>query len=181
MRIETIEQFEIHIENNAREVPEMHQFFKTFPWILDPRIMNFQDEVTFSKLLRKNFSEIEEEESNRRIDFLCQNFADSFFIIELKRPQSVVGEKELHQAINYVSFIEDRLSNEFGKNIHCYLVCGKLSTDRKVRMIADSYRSSGTVYVKTYTDLLENAKQYHIEFIKKFDEIAQSLKNNEEE
>lgn len=176
MRIETIEKFEQHIDNNAREVPEMHEFFKTFPWILDPRIMNFQDEVTFSKLLRKRFNDIEDEESNRRIDFLCQNFAESFFIIELKRPQSTIGEKELDQALDYVSFIEDKLSTEFGKNIHCYIVCGGMSKNRKVRKIADSYRNSGHVYVKTYTDLLENAKQYHIEFINKYDEITSNQK-----
>jgi ferrous iron transport protein B len=45
--------------------------------------MNFKDEVTYSTLLKENFKDDKLDESDRRIDFLCQNFADSFFIIEL--------------------------------------------------------------------------------------------------
>ena len=84
IRIETIKKFEAHINNNSREVPEIHNFFKKFPWILDPRIMNFKDEVTYSKLLKENFKDGDVEE-NKRIDFLCLNFSESHFIIELKK------------------------------------------------------------------------------------------------
>jgi len=36
VRIEAIKTFEKHIKQNALEVPTVHGFLKTFPWILDP-------------------------------------------------------------------------------------------------------------------------------------------------
>lgn len=171
VRIETIKKFESHIENNSREVPEIHNFLKKFPWILDPRIMNFEDEVTYSKLLRENFKD-EDIEENKRIDFLCVNFAESHFIIELKRPETVIGTKQLDQALEYVSFIQERLGNEYGVNVYCYIIGKKLADTTIARKKADAYRNNNDVYFKPYTELLSNAKKYHQEFIEKYDEIV---------
>ncbi len=168
VRIQTIEQFEKHIDNNSKEVPEMHEFFKTFPWILDPRIMNFQDEVTYSKLLREKFKEDKKvPKEDKRIDFLCQNFAESTFIIELKRPQATITSKNLDQGLEYLAFIKKHINNETPKNVHCYIVGGKLSSHHTAQEKADSYSSTGKVYFKPYLELLKNAKQYHREFIEK--------------
>lgn len=52
-RISTIDELRKHIDDNSREVPTMHQFFKHFPWLLDPRIIEFQDEVYYSSLLKE--------------------------------------------------------------------------------------------------------------------------------
>ena len=173
IRIETIKKFEAHINNNSREVPEIHNFFKKFPWILDPRIMNFKDEVTYSKLLKENFKD-EDVEENKRIDFLCLNFSESHFIIELKRPETVIGKKELEQGLEYVSFIEERLGNEYGKNIYCYIIGKKLANSSIAQKMARSFRDSSSVYFKPYTELLANAKKYHEEFIRKYEEISNS-------
>ncbi|MEP2772371.1 MAG: ATP-binding protein [Fulvivirga sp.] len=171
VRIETIKKFESHIENNSREVPEIHNFLKKFPWILDPRIMNFEDEVTYSKLLRENFKDDDIDE-NKRIDFLCVNFAESHFIIELKRPETVIGTKQLDQALEYVSFIQERLGNEYGVNVYCYIIGKKLADTTVARKKAEAYKNNNDVYFKPYTELLTNAKKYHQEFIEKYDEIA---------
>ena len=171
VRIETIKKFEFHIDNNSREVPEIHNFLKKFPWILDPRIMNFEDEVTYSKLLRENFMDDDIEE-NKRIDFLCVNFSESHFIIELKRPETVIGTKQLDQALEYVSFIQERLGNEYGKNVYCYVIGKKLADNTITRKKAEAYKNNNDVYFKPYTELLSNAKKYHQEFIDKYDEIS---------
>ena len=70
IRIDTIINFEKLIRDNAREVPTMHEFFKKFPWLLDPKIMEFKDEVIYSKLLKEEYPEEDIPESDRRIDFL---------------------------------------------------------------------------------------------------------------
>jgi len=171
VRLETIEKFDAHIKNNAKEVPELHNFFKQFPWILDPRIMNFQDEVTYSSMLKEKFGEADLNESDRRIDFLCQNFADSFFIIELKRPKTVISAKELNQGLKYVSFIRAHLGNEYGANIYCYIVGERLAGTEEVQMMAKAYRNDNLVYIKPYSELLENARKYHQEFIDKYNEL----------
>jgi hypothetical protein len=172
VRLETIQKFETHINQNSREVPELHNFLKQFPWILDPRIMNFKDEQTYSKLLKENFKEDDLEESDRRIDFLCQDFAESFFIIELKRPKKVIGKNELDQAIEYVAFIKKHFGNEFGKNVYCYIIGEKIANTEYVQTIAKALRNDKVVYVKPYSELLKNARNYHQEFIDKYDALT---------
>jgi Histidine kinase-, DNA gyrase B-, and HSP90-like ATPase len=171
IRIETIKKFEKHIKNDSPEVPELHNFLKQFPWLLDPRIMNFRDEVTFSRLLKEKFEELNENEEDKRIDFLCVDFSENFFIIELKRPRKVIGEKELLQANKYVSFIKERFGNEYSKNICCYIIGKKLSSIDSVKNIADAFKTNKTVYVKPYDELLATARNYHQEFIDKYDNL----------
>jgi len=149
VRVKTIKSFEKHIKENAKEVPIMHDFLVKFSWLLDPRLLNFKDEVTYSKLLKENFKDDSlPDDSDKRIDFLCHHFSDSFFIIELKRPEKVIGSKELDQALSYVSFIRSRLSNEYGTNVYCYIIGKKLADSDEVKLKADSYKTSGTVYFR---------------------------------
>lgn len=171
VRIQTIQQFKNNIESDAKEVPVMHNFFKQFPWLLDPRIMSFKDEVWYSSLLRENFPEEDTLEEDKRIDFLCQNFASNFFVIELKRPSKVLGEKELRQALGYKAFIQSKLGNENSQKVVCYLIGKQLSRDLVVKEMAESYRNSGSVIVRTYGELLSEAIKYHQEFIDKYQEL----------
>lgn len=172
IRIETIKKFEEHVDANAKEVPVLHGFLKEFPWILDPRIMSFRDEVRYSKLLRENFPDNDLKiEEDKRIDFLCLNFTETYFIIELKRPRSVISQKELSQCVNYVTFLESRLENEFGKNVCCYLVGGKIAESPSVEKMVEALRNNKTVYFKPYEFLLEQAKSYHQEFVERYDEL----------
>lgn len=170
VRIETIKKFKENIDNDAKEVPVMHNFFKNFPWLLDPRIMNFQDEVRYSDLLKKHYVESEEiPENDRRLDFLCQDFAETFFIIELKRPGKVITDKELLQALDYASFIRSQLGNTYGHKIVCYVIGNRLSKDDSTKELAESLASSSKVYLKTYSELLTSASNYHKEFIEKYE------------
>jgi hypothetical protein len=171
IRINAIDAFEKHIAINSLEVPVMHDFLKNFSWILDPRIMNFEDEVYYSKMLKKKFEDLAKEESNKRIDFLCVNFASIFFVIELKRPQSIINLDFLNQAIEYQSFIQSKLGNENQTTLCTYIVGGSLSNNRSVVSLSDSLRKDGKVYFKSYSDLLSSARRYHQEFIEKYEKL----------
>ena len=168
VRIQTINKFQEYIENDAKEVPVMHDFFVEFPWLLDPRIMNFKDEVKYSSMLKDHYDDSSLPEEDRRLDFLCHNFVDQVFIIELKRPSKVLSMKELEQAFEYVDFIQNRMGNEYGCKVSCYLIGNKLADSSKVRRKADMYRNEGVVIVRTYEELLNAAKSYHSEFIEKY-------------
>ncbi|MCY3729253.1 MAG: ATP-binding protein [Nitrospira sp.] len=174
-RISTIDELRKHIDDNSREVPTMHQFFKHFPWLLDPRIIEFQDEVTYSTLLKQNYPETELTESNRRIDFVCTSVSNSRFVIELKRPQHMVNAKDIEQAAQYRAFLEKHIGNapESASQVVAYIVGGKRSTDHFVQSQMQTYRTSGQIYVKTYSELLENAKKYHQEFIEKYEQLRE--------
>lgn len=175
VRLETIKKFEEYIAQNAKEVPVLHNFLKQFPWLLDPRIMSFKDEVTFSSLLKEKYPDETLDINDRRIDFLCQRFADSFFIIELKRPKGTISHKEITQALDYVNFIAQRLGNEKGTKVCCYLIAERLVDTPSVTMTAEALQKGGSVYVKTYSELLANAKSYHNEFIEKYESMTRKV------
>lgn len=170
VRIETIRKFGDYIKNNAREVPTLHNFLKQFPWLLDPRIMNFKDEVTYSNLLRDHFIEPGELEENKRIDFLCVDFSETMFIIELKRPQTSIGQKQLLQATEYVTFLKNNLGNEFSKNIYCFIIGERFVSRPDIDLLASGLKKEG-IFLKTYSELLSNANKYHQEFIDRYDQM----------
>lgn len=179
VRVETIKQFEDYIRQNAKEVPTIHNFVKSFPWLLDPRIIEFEDEVYYSNLLREKYPDDDEElESNKRIDFLCTSLADNLFIIELKRPRHKIREKDILQADDYRTFVESLQGTDptAVKTVVAYIICGERNPERKVASLADSLKRDGKVYIKTYPELLANARKYHREFIHKYDEL-QKLKS----
>ena len=152
----------------------MHNFLKKFLWLLDPRIHQFNDEVRYSTLLRDKFNDDTIPESDRRIDFLCVDFADTIFIIELKRPSMKANDKSLDQALEYAAFLKSKQGNDpdFGRrNIKTYLVCNGLVNSETVKMKAKAYSDNGVVYVRTYEELLSAARKYHQEFIDKYNTL----------
>ncbi|MFC1899554.1 ATP-binding protein [Chloroflexota bacterium] len=179
VRVKTITQFEEYVSQNAKEVPTLHEFLKQFPWLLDPRIMEFQDEVYYSKLLEEKYPDSDEElESDRRIDFVCMTIANSFFIIELKRPWHKLRKKDIEQAIDYRTFVEKLQGSETtsANSVVAYIICGKQNEDRIVADMTEAYKTRQLIFVRTYSELLHNAKNYHQEFIDKYNEMQKTSK-----
>ena len=173
-RIEVIKQFEEYISTDTKEVPTLHNFLKKFSWLLDPRILEFKDEVTYSRLLKETFPEDTLDESSKRIDFLCSNaLGEILYVIEIKRSTYKIDEKALEQAYNYGAFLQDKYASESGfSRVVCYVVGGeKKSNDYRFKAKEKTYIQSGEVFVKTYVELLEQSKEYHKEFIDAYDEF----------
>jgi len=177
VRIEAIKKFEVYIKENAKEVPTVHNFFKSFSWLLDPRIIEFEDEKTYSNLLKEKFNEKDVKlETDKRIDFLCTSIANSFFIIELKRPHHVITAKDIEQANEYAAFIEKHMgTGKFSSSqIVTYVVCGQRNTSPSVERMIKTYDKAGDIYIRTYSELLTIAQKYHKEFIKKYDDFRKA-------
>jgi hypothetical protein len=166
-RIEVINKFEEYIDTDTNEVPTLHNFLKQFSWLLDPRILEFRDEVTFSKLLKENFPDETQDIQDRRIDFLCSNaLGGILYVIEIKRSKYKVDMKALEQAWEYASFLSDRYASESGfSKVVSFVIGGEKSTNSNFKRKENTYRQSGEVFVKTYRELLEQSKEYHKEFI----------------
>lgn len=166
-RIEVIKQFEQYISTDTKEVPTLHNFLKKFSWLLDPRILEFKDEVTYSSLLKESFPEDELEENDRRIDFLCSNaLGEILYVIEIKRSKYKIDVKALEQAYDYQAFLMSKYATQGGfSNVVCYVVGGERSDNYKFQSKEKTYLKSGEVFVKTYRELLEQSKEYHKEFI----------------
>lgn len=172
-RIQTIKTFEKLIDKNALEVKEIHPFFEKFPWILDPRINMFRHEAQYVKILKEHYLETDLEDVNRRIDFLCTSVANNRFVIEIKRPDHRITDKDIYQAKDYRTFIEERCSTDskHPNKVIAYVVGGRISDDRKTADEIDSMRQTDKVYAVTFNQLLSDARNYHMEFIDKYEKI----------
>ena len=171
-RVEVIKQFEEYIKTDTLEVPTLHNFLKKFSWLLDPRILEFKDEVYYSSLLKENFPEEKLQESNKRIDFLCSGaLGEILYVIEIKRSLFDVDEDALEQANKYKVFLETKYATQSGfSRVVCYVIGGSKSKDPYFKSKEQTYLKSGEVFVKTYPELLEQSKEYHKEFIEAYKE-----------
>ncbi len=141
----------------------------------------FRHETQFVHILKEYYPEKELEEKNRRIDFLCTSVSEHKFIIELKRPHHKISLKDLEQAKDYRSFLENHLGNDtkHPKKVVAYVIGGKINwDDRRTRDEIENLQNADKVYVKTYNELLTDAKNYHYEFIEKYENMNQYMVKN---
>lgn len=177
-RIETIQKLQKLIDDNALEVPVLHNFLREFPWVLDPRWTLVDDEVTFSRLLREQFPESDTIlTEQKRIDFLCVVEAESLVVVEIKRPQSVASVKELEQIEKYVAFMRHHLKkasdNEtIPRKVIGYLLCGRIAEGYEPEEKVDTLRNSN-IYVRRYSDLLRMVQRSHREFLDKYNQLRE--------
>ena len=165
-RLRAIEQLEKYIKDNAKEVPTMHDYFKKWPWILDPTWAHWNDEVYYSKLLREEFPDEKLDGPDRRIDFISIGVGDTIHVIELKRPGYAAKVKDFDQITEYVAFVLENLGNTPSRGyrtVSGYLIVGKVGSERSIRSRMEQAESA-RIYVKTYSDLVTVAKRLHAEF-----------------
>ncbi|CAC9621903.1 hypothetical protein [uncultured Gammaproteobacteria bacterium] len=180
-RIETIQKLEVYINSDVLEVGKdksMHEFLKKFPWLLEPRANQFQDEARFSDLLKNHeaFKEDRLDEQDRRIDFLCTGFGDTLYVIEIKRSQHSISKKDIRQLEDYYDFVKANLGDSY-KNVSGFIVGKKLANSNEAREQKERAEKS-RLYVKEYNDLLVQAKRYHQDFIDRYDEFSKIKKDS---
>ena len=173
-RIKAIEQFEKYVNGNESESKVIQPFLEKFPWILDPRITTFEREKTYSEILRDNFSDEKLEGSNRRIDFLCNLVNGELIIIELKRPNIKIKMEEINQALNYKIFVQKHYRLD---KVTTFLMSDRYDMDPIVRTNANALEQSGDLFIRSYSDLLRDAKKFNQEFINKYEEIKEVYAN----
>lgn len=177
-RITTIEKLQTLIDENALEVPTLHQFLKEFPWVLDPRWTLIADEKTYSQLLRDRFPDSSLPENDRRIDFLCVREGNNLVVVEIKRPQSKASRKELEQIEEYVIFVRDYAKDTTDPELKIdevtgYLLCGELVNTGFVRGKRQILQES-KIYVRRYSDLLAMVKKNHAEFLSRYEQLRKA-------
>ncbi len=181
-RIIAITKLQEMVENNALEVPTLHQFLKEFPWVLDAKWHLVDDEVRYSELLRQRYPESDEiPESDRRIDFLCVREGDELVVVEIKRPHSKASRKELNQLEDYVIFMRTHLRTTTDEQyspttVVGYLLCGSVVNVPEVR---EKMASMGrdNMYVRKYSDLLGMVENLHREFLDRYNSLREIRKS----
>lgn len=165
-RIQTINSFEKMINENKSERDVIQPFIEEFPWLLDPKLISFEREVTYLKLLKENCDDSKlGDESNRRIDFITSISDNTIYIFELKRPNIKIKIDYVNQVYDYESFIHKVNPNI---KVKTFLVTNNCDIDRTALSMIDSAVKTNKFEIKTYTELLAAARTYHKEIIEKY-------------
>ncbi len=169
-RVEIIRKFDQMIKQKVPEKPDMQDYVKTHPWLIDPAWTMLVHEQSLDRVIAEkfNFSVSGKDDGSRRLDFFCLGNSQAAYVVEVKRPGAVVGRKEFDQLRNYVLFLRGRLQESTDLRYRRQEVRGLLIADR-VR--ADdmehvkSHEKAGNFDWRTWRNLLMTTESLHREFL----------------
>jgi len=171
-RVEIIHKFEQMIRDKVPEKPDMQNYLRDRPWLIDPKWTMLVHEQTLDKLIVNEFKRAKSgtKEGSRRLDFFC--LGDRYktaHVVETKRPDDIVGRKEFDQLRDYVLFLRRKLHDEVTDEEHRRnTIRGLLIADRIRRgdeAHATTHQQSGVFDIRTWGNLLLAAKTMHQEFL----------------
>lgn len=165
-RIRIIEQLEKMIDEGAREKPDMQDYLKEYPWLINPAYTGLSHEKRLDTLLRNEFGvETDAAGGNRRADFFCLGDSGTAHVVEVKRPQATVTRKDVQQLVQYVDFLrmesEKATSVEERRTFYGWLIGSTFKEDSKGER--DRAFKDG-ISTKTWEHLLRTARRSHKEF-----------------
>ncbi|MXZ48965.1 MAG: hypothetical protein F4Z13_06960 [Candidatus Dadabacteria bacterium] len=170
-RIEIIQKFRQMIEEKVPEKPDMQNYLKEHPWLIDPKWTMLAHEKSLDTLIKEEFGlpSSGEKEGRDRPDFFC--IGDKYqtaYVIDVKRPGLLVGRDEFDQIRNYVLFLRRILQKQSTDSEHGRsLVKGLLIADRireDDREHGQMGQDSGVFDIRTWQSLLMGAEAMHKEF-----------------
>lgn len=171
-RVEIIQKFAQMIGDRVPEKPNMQNYLRDHPWLIDPKWTMLVHEQSLDRMIRDQFgiSSSENAEGSRRFDFFC--LGDRYqtaHIVETKRPGALVGREECDQIRDYVLFLRKKLQEESSdQQNRRSMVKGLLIADR-IRSGDDGHvkmgQDSGIFDVRSWGNLLTTAESMHKEFL----------------
>lgn len=168
-RVEIIRKFEEMIKKGVPEKPDMQDYMKAHPWLLDPAWAPMQHEKSLDSILEKEFKskKTKTKEGQLRLDYFCLAAANQCQIIDLKRPGLKVGRKELQQIQGYVTFLREEAKKTSQRDVRFDRVEGILiysDIANNLGSFIDDLENSG-IKVMRYGDLLRRTETLHKEFL----------------
>ena len=166
--IKIIEKFEEMIDAGVSEKPDMQNYLRDYPWLIDPTYMSLFHEKRLETILKEQFhKKTKRKDKNKRIDFFCIGELGRAFVIEVKRPKDKIGRTEIQQLTNYVDFLRrenDKISDlESKKTFFGYLIGSNYSDDAQGEI--ERVQRDG-IFTKTWDTLLDTARKSHQEYFK---------------
>ncbi len=171
-RVEIIWKFRQMIRDRVPEKPDMQDYLKTHPWLIDPKWTMLVHEHTLDRIVADEFKLCSPRtpEGAKRLDFFC--LGDRYktvHVVEAKRPGDPIGRKEFDQLRDYVLFLRRKLQNESTDESH------RRTTVRGL-LIADRIKSgdeghgkanqdAGLFDIRTWDNVLTTTETMHEEFL----------------
>ena len=173
-RLETIDHFDAAIKAGAKEVPEIHNIIREFPWLLDPRWSLLGDEVDLSTI-PEEYEPLVDDETGHILDFLfilrpkAPAPADELLVVEIKRgfissgAARIVSEPEVNKFHSYVLAVRDHYGsgNTRVPSVSGLMIANKYSkradrTRRSVEQLQDI-----KLEFRTWDTVIENTRRLH--------------------
>ncbi len=171
-RVEIIRKFRQMIEGRHREKPDMQDYVRKHPWLINPQWTTLAHEKTLDRLISEQF-DIEmsgSDEGRRRLDFFCLgDTLKTAYVVEVKRPGELVGRREFDQLRDYVFFLRKRFIDEADSRNKRTTIQGLLIADR-VRPDDELHgresQEAGTFEIRTWGNMLASTESLHGAFLR---------------
>lgn len=173
-RLSAIKQLKGFLDTGALEVQQMQPLFEQNPWLIDPSWSEADGQTTYTKMLRKNFSEAKTPEKDRRLDILGVRAGGGVTIVELKRPHTILSKDNLRQIQDYTYWARANLvgkAPDAPKYVEGMLIVGRRRSDAEVALLETNMAASD-IRVQTFDDLYNRAKNYYGFVEEKLEKIA---------
>lgn len=170
-RVEIIRKFRAMIEARVPEKPDLQDFLKPHPWLINVAWQVLQHERSLEKVLLSQFPDAVEAaaadmEGGSRLDFFCIGDSLRKVVVEVKRPGVRIGRDEIRRLEDYVDYLR-RWAQGTNEPIRTAQIEGVLIysdiAEDALEMI-DRLRQHG-IYIRTWEDLLYQAESLHREFL----------------
>jgi Histidine kinase-, DNA gyrase B-, and HSP90-like ATPase len=171
-RVEIIHKFKQMITEQVPEKPDMQDYVRDHPWLIDPKWTMLVHEKALDTLISEEFKiqPSGEEEGARRLDFFCLgDVYQTAHVVEAKRPGALVGRGEFDQVRDYVLFLRKKLQEESTDPAYKRAVVKGLLIADRIRpgdeQHAKNSQDSGAFDIRTWGNLLTTAEAMHKEFL----------------
>jgi len=175
VRMEILDKFEQMIQEEVPEKPDMQNYLREHPWLINPQWSVLVHERELDKLISGKF-ELEATKTDagrRRLDFFCLGDRhNTAYVVEVKRPGRVVPLDELHKLGDYVTFLKEQLGSR-RITISGLLIADTFGQNKRT---VEFYREKGVYEAVSWKVLLGSARTLHEGLL----ERAQERANNEE-
>lgn len=170
-RVEIIQKFAQMIKGRVPEKPDMQNYVRDHPWLIDPKWTALVHEKSLDRLIMEKFGieKTGQADGKRRVDFFC--LGDKYktvHIVETKRPGMTIGRTELDQLRDYVLFLKTKLQEEANEEHRRTTVRGLLIADdirSEDHMHAEAHQNAGTFEIRSWNSLLTSTETLHEEFL----------------
>lgn len=171
-RVEIIRKFALMITDRVPEKPNMQDYLRDHPWLIDPKWTMLAHEQALDTLIVDKFklAKSGSKDGLRRLDFFC--LGDRYktaHVVETKRPGDLVGRKEFDQLRDYVLFLRQKLQDEVTDEEHKrstirgLLIADRIRPDDQAH--AQTHQTSGVFDIRPWGNLLLAAENMHKEFL----------------
>ena len=180
-RVEIIRKFAQMIKDKVPEKPDMQDYLKDHPWLIDPKWTLLHHEKSLDNVLAAQFKlkKTRSKDGQQRLDFFC--LGDGRYVahvVEIKRPGDQVGKQELDKLNRYVYFLKNKLiegpldSEKKRTSITGLLVCEDIRNQD--RLYAQDMQKMGALRVWRFEDLLEATLAMHRDYLQVVKDRASS-------